>query len=259
MRGPEPRPEITSLPLYVPGATRGTGEDPVIKLSSNESALGPSPEALRAYREYAEKLRLYPDTGCHELRHALAERHGLETTQIVCGNGSDQVVHALTLLYAGPGDEVVFSENGFLRFKLSAISCGATPVSAKEVKHTTSVDALLASVTDRTKVVLLSNPNNPTGTYIPTGELERLWAGLPPTVLLVIDSAYAEFVESADYSSGEALVGRSENVVMTRTFSKAYGLAGVRVGWAYGPERVIETFNRARLPFPVSGAAQALV
>ena len=257
MRGPEPRPEITSLPLYVPGATRGTGKDPVIKLSSNESALGPSPAALRAYREYAETLRFYPDTGCLELRHALAERHGLEATQIVCGNGSDQVVHALTLLYAGPGDEVVFSENGFLRFKLSAISCGATPVSAREIKHTTSVDALLASVTDRTKVVLLANPNNPTGTYIPTGELERLWVGLPRTVLLVIDSAYAEFVESADYSSGESLVGRSENVVMTRTFSKAYGLAGVRVGWAYGPERVIETFNRARLPFPVSGAAQA--
>ena len=124
MRGPEPRPEIAALPLYVPGATRGTGKAPVIKLSSNESALGPSPEALRAYREYAETLRLYPDTGCLDLRQALAERHGLEVTQIVCGNGSDQVVHALTLLYAGPGDEVVFSENGFLRFKLSAISCG---------------------------------------------------------------------------------------------------------------------------------------
>lgn len=257
MMGPEPRSEITSLPLYLPGATRGTGGDPVIKLSSNECALGPSPAALRAYGAHAGTLVRYPETGCDALRGALAERHGLEAARLVCGNGSDQIVHVLTALYAGHGDEVVFSEYGFLRFKLSAIACGATPVSAKEIRHTTSVDALLAAVTERTKVVLLANPNNPTGSYVPKAELERLCTALPPTVLLVIDSAYAEFAERDDYSDGADLVRRSENVVMTRTFSKAYGLAGLRLGWAYGPEYVVETFNRARLPFPVSSAAQA--
>ena len=257
MRGPEPRSEIASLPLYVPGATRGRAGGPVIKLSSNESALGPSPAALQAYSAHADTLLRYPETGCDTLRGALAERHGLEVARLVCGNGSDQIVHALTVLYAGPGDEVIFSEYGFLRFKLSAIASGATPVSAKEVVHTVSVDALLAAVTERTKVVLLANPNNPTGTYIPRAELEQLCAALPATVLLVIDSAYAEFVERDDYSDGADLVRGAENIVMTRTFSKAYGLAGLRLGWAYGPESVVEAFNRARLPFPVSSAAQA--
>lgn len=257
MTSPEPKAYLSSLPLYVPGATKGVGDGPIVKLSSNESALGPSPNAIKAYQEFGNSLQRYPDTSCNFLRDALAEHYRLHPSRIFCGNGSDQIVDSLTRLFAGDGDEVVFCEYGFLRFKLGAIACGATPVVAPEVNCTTSVDAVIAAVTERTKVVLLANPNNPTGTYISKTELARLCAALPSEVLLVIDSAYAEFVFADNYSAGIEFVEDAGNVVMTRTFSKAYGLAGLRLGWAYGPKKIIEVFNRARLPFPVSGAAQA--
>ncbi len=256
MPGPEAKPHISALPLYQTGASAGTGTQTVVKLSSNESALGPSPEAERVYRELAPSLNRYPEAGGDELRRALADVHGIESERIFGSNGSDHIVYLLLGAYAGLGDEVVVTEYGFFRNTLSVQACGATPVFAKERHHTASVDALLAAVTDRTKIVLLANPNNPTGTYIPRSEVERLVEALPDRVLLILDSAYAEYVTADDYSDGIELVRNADNVATTRTFSKAYGLASLRLGWAYGSARIVDTYERARLPYPVSGPAQ---
>ena len=257
MPAPEAKPYITSLPLYATGATTGTGTGATIKLSSNESAFGPSPEAERVYRELTGSLNRYPEAGGGELREALGDVHGIESQGIFGSNGSDHIIYLLLGAYAGVGDEVVVCEYGFFRNTLSVLACGATPVVAHEREYTASVDAILAAVTPRTRIVLLANPDNPTGTYLPKSELERLASGLRSDVLLIVDSAYAEYVTADDYSDACDLVRDAENVAMTRTFSKAYGLAGLRLGWAYGSARIVNAYERARLPYPVSGPAQA--
>ncbi|WP_439817178.1 histidinol-phosphate transaminase [Zavarzinia sp. CC-PAN008] len=249
-----PRPGILDIAPYV-GGRSSAGERPVTKLSSNESALGPSPKALAAYRAI-EGLHRYPDGGSTLLREALARHHGIDAARIVCGNGSDELLSLLTRAYAGPGDEVLFPRHGFLMYRISALTVGATPVIADETDLKPDVDALLAAVTARTRVVFLANPGNPTGTYIPASEVKRLQAGLPDNVLLVVDSAYAEFCEAEDYEAGRALVDAHPNVVMTRTFSKLYGLAGLRLGWAYAQAGVVDVLNRLRGPFDVSLPAQ---
>lgn len=255
--GPVPRPGILGIDVYVGGESELAGASRVIKLSSNESALGPSPKAVAAYRELASGLHRYPEGGSTALRQALATRHGLDPACIVCGAGSDELIGLLARAYAGPGDELVYSQHGFLMYPITAKAIGATPVMAPERNLTADVDALLAAVTPRTRLVFLANPNNPTGTYLDADAIKRLHAGLPASVLLVIDAAYAEYVARNDYTAGQDLVQSSGNVVMLRTFSKIYALAALRLGWAYCPPAIADVLNRVRGPFNVGAAAQA--
>lgn len=253
---PMPKAGILDIEAYVQGKSAATGHK-IYKLSSNESPFGASPHAIAAYEKYAGKLELYPDGSAADLRAAIADRYGLNPANIVCGAGSDEILQLLTHAYAGPGDEVVYSEYGFMVYPIVIKSNGATAVVAKEDNRTASVDALLACVTPRTKMMFLANPNNPTGTYLPFSEVKRLQVALPPSCLLVLDAAYAEYVRRNDYESGIELVSTSSNVVMTRTFSKVYGLAGLRIGWCYAPAHVIDVLNRIRGPFNVGSSAQA--
>jgi len=248
---------IMQISPYVGGESALQGMERVIKLSSNEGALGPSPKAMAAYRDAAETLHRYPDGGATRLRHALAELHGLDADRIVCGAGSDEILSLLCRAYAGPGDEVLHSAHGFLMYAISARTVGAEPVSVPEHDLTADVDGLLAAVTEQTRIVFIANPNNPTGTQLNSQQVRRLHEGLPKDVLLVVDAAYAEFVDRDDYEDGAALVDRADNVVMTRTFSKIYGLGGLRLGWGYMPEGVADVINRVRGPFNVSSAALA--
>lgn len=251
-----PRPGILDIAPYVGGDSELPGIAKPIKLASNESALGPSPKAVAAFKAAAAALHRYPDGGQHRLREAIAKRHGLPFAQIVCGNGSDELLTLLAKAYAGEGDEVLHSEHGFLLYPIVALAAGATPVVAREKNLRTDVDALLARVSAKTRMVFVANPNNPTGSYIGKDEMRRLRHGLPDDVLLVIDAAYAEFVTAADYSDGAELVAESDNVVMTRTFSKIYALSALRLGWAFCPPAVADVLNRVRGPFNVNTPAQ---
>jgi histidinol-phosphate aminotransferase len=259
MTSPTPRPGIMDITPYVPGRTGSdAGDDrPVIKLSSNESALGPSPKAIEAAKTAAETMVRYPDGGANELREAIGAHHGLDPARIICGAGSDELLEMIPRAYAGPGDEVLYSQYGFAVYPIATRAAGATPVTAPETEFRTDVDAMLAGVSERTKVVFLANPNNPTGSYISADEVTRLRQGLPDHVLLVVDSAYAEFVDRDDYSAGAELVDAHDNTVMTRTFSKIYALAGLRIGWLYGPPAIVDVLNRIRAPFNVSSVAMA--
>ena len=254
---PSPRPGILEIAPYVGGEAHVEGVERVIRLASNENALGASPRAMEAYRALAGELHRYPDGGAVALREALAELHGLEPGRIVCGAGSDELISLLVRSYSGPGDEVLYSQHGFLMYPIAARTAGATPVQAPESNLTADVDALLSEVGENTKLVFVANPNNPTGTYLNEDELRRLHAGLPDQTLLVIDSAYAEYMEADDYDDGAALVRDFDNVVMTRTFSKIYGLAALRLGWVYAPQPIVDVLNRVRGPFNVTQPALA--
>jgi len=260
MNAPIARAGIMDITPYVGGEAEATPNkrlSRMIRLASNEGALGPSPAAVAAYRAVAGDIFRYPDGGSADLRRALGRHHGVDADRIVCGAGSDELISLLVNAYAGPGDEVVYSRHGFLMYELAAQAAGARPVAAPENDLKADVDALLAAVTDRTKLLFLANPNNPTGSYLATDEVARLQAGLPPHVLLVLDAAYAEYVVRNDYSSGIELVDACANVVMMRTFSKMFALSGLRLGWAYCPETVAGVLNRVRGPFNVNAAAQA--
>lgn len=252
---PVPQPGILDIDPYVPGESTTPGGIKPIKLSSNETPLGPSAKAIEAFKAEADNLERYPDGGATALRGAIAERHGLNPDRIVCGAGSDELISIITHAYVGPGDEVVYAEHGFLMYKLATLACGGTPVPVKEKALHADVDAMLKAVTPKTKIVFLANPNNPTGTYIPHEEVRRLHKGLPSNVILVIDAAYSEYVRRNDYEAGIELVGASENTVMMRTFSKIYGLAALRLGWAYCPAGIADVMNRTRGPFNVSAPA----
>ena len=257
MTVPAPRPGIMDIRPYVGGESAIEGVSRIVKLSSNEGALGPSPKAMEALRAMAPEMHRYPDGGAEHLRQAIAARFDLDASRIVCGAGSDELLGLLCRAYAGPGDEVLYSAHGFLMYAIAAKSCGATPVTAPEVELTAHVDNLLKAVTPKTKIVFLANPNNPTGTYLPASEVTRLREGLPAHVLLVIDAAYAEFVSRNDYTCGNELAESTDNTIVCRTFSKMYALGGLRLGWAYGPENVVGVLNRVRGPFNVSSAALA--
>ncbi len=252
-----PRPGIMKIAPYVPGKDSVDGKETIAKLSSNEGALGPSPKAMAAYTKMAAELHRYPDGNTEKLRTAIGRHYGLDAKRIVCGAGSDEILNLLVRAYCGPGDELLYSQFGFLMYPINALGVGATPVAAPETDYRTDIDALLARVTDKTKIVCLANPNNPTGSYVTKDDVRRLQAGLPKNVLLVIDAAYAEYVSRNDYESGVELVDQAENVVMTRTFSKIYGLGGLRLGWMYGPAGIVDVMSRLRQPFNVNLAAQA--
>jgi len=254
---PVPKPGVMKIAAYVPGKHSAPGVSKVYKLSSNETPFGPSPKAGEAMRALADRLEIYPDGTAHDLKAAIAEVHGLNPANILCGNGSDDLLTLICETYLAPGDEGIVSEHGFLLYRIQILAAGATPVTVAERDLKADVDAILAAVTERTKIVFLANPNNPTGTYLPGDEVRRLQAGLPKNVLLVLDAAYAEYVRRNDYEAGLELVSSSENVVMTRTFSKIYGLAGLRIGWMYGPAHVIDAVDRIRGPFNVNAAAIA--
>lgn len=251
------KPWIEAIHAYVPGRSKAADGRALVKLSANENPLGTSPAALAARAE-AVVPALYPDPDSHALREALAEVHGLDPARIVCGTGSGELLTLAASAFAGPGDEVLYVRYGFSLYEIAARRCGATPVEAPDADYGTDVDALLARVSDKTKVVFLANPNNPTGSFLPRGELARLHAGLPGNVLLVLDQAYAEYVAPEDDDGGFALAEAHENVLVARTFSKVYGLAGERVGWATGAPGLIAALNRIRGPFNVNNAAQAV-
>ncbi len=253
MTGPQALANILEITPYKGGQKLPDGW----KLSSNENPLGCSPKAQAAVIEAAKSLELYPDGSAAALREAIGDKYGIDAERIVCGSGSDEIFQLLGRAYLQPGDEILQSQHGFLVYRLIAQQSGAATISAPEKDLTTDVDALLERVSERTKIVFVANPNNPTGTYIPYSEIKRLHAGLPDHVLLVLDGAYAEYVNRNDYSAGMDLAGEMDNVLVTRTFSKIHGLAALRLGWAYGPASVIDALHRTRGPFNVNAVAQA--
>tara|TARA_B100000315_G_scaffold249999_1_gene282070 strand:- start:201 stop:1301 length:1101 start_codon:yes stop_codon:yes gene_type:complete len=257
MSGPRIQPSILDIAPYVPGLSSAPSDKRLVKLSSNETPLGTSPLAVEAYRGSSEFLHLYPDGSAKKLRAAIGDRYDLDPKRIVCGNGSDDLLYLLATAFAGTGDEVLLTKHAFAMYEIAARSVGATPVIAPARFLGSDVDSLLKHITPNTRMCYLANPNNPTGTFVPSGEVERLRDGLPDHVVLVIDAAYAEYVRREDYSDGIELVDRHDNVIVTRTFSKIYGLAALRLGWLYGPPEVIEALNRIRCPFNANGAAQA--
>lgn len=252
---PRPKPGVMDIAAYVPGRESADGVAKVYKLSSNESPLGPSPKVAEAIAAKNANLAMYPDGSAHVLREAISRAYGLNPANILCGNGSDELLGLLCQTYLAPGDEGIFTQHGFLVYKIQIMAAGATPVTVPDTDLTADVDRILGAVTERTKIVFLANPNNPTGTYIPVSEVRRLQAGLPGHVILVLDAAYAEYVRRNDYEAGIELVSANANVVMTRTFSKIHGLAGLRIGWMYAHEAIIDACNRVRGPFNVNALA----
>ena len=257
MTSPSPRPEILTIHPYVAGESELPGANRTVKLSSNEGAFGVPPGAQEAIRHVAEEAFRYPDGGADALREAIGRRWGLDPARIVCGAGSDDLIYQLCLAYGGAGRDIVMSAHGFSIYFIAGTYAGSRVIKVPERNLTTDVDAMLAAVSPATRLVFLANPNNPTGSMLPHDEVARLRSGLPPEVLLVVDSAYAEYVTRADYDAGVKLVDATDNTVMTRTFSKVFGLGGTRIGWCYAPPDVVDVLNRVRGPFNVSVVAQA--
>ena len=255
---PQPRPSILSIEPYVGGESKVAGVNRIVKLSSNEGAFGPPPSAVEALAAAAREMHRYPDGHATALREAIGARFGLDPARIVCGNGSDEIIQHLILAYGGEGTELVMSQHGFVMYDISGRYAGCRVIKAPERNLTADVDAMLAAVGPRTRMVFLANPNNPTGSMLPAAEVARLRAGLREDILLVIDAAYAEYVADPAYDAGATLVDAGPgHTVMTRTFSKIFGLGGVRLGWAYAPPAVIDVLNRVRGPFNVNAAAIA--
>ncbi len=248
-------PHILEIDNYTPGKAK-IGDKKAIKLSSNENALGSSPKAIATYQDHNPEVMRYADGACTALREALAAKNGIAAKQIVCGAGSDEILAFLTSAFAGINDEVIYSEFGFLMYPISAKRVGAKAIKVKEKNLKTDVDAILAAITPKTKIIFIANPNNPTGSYLNTDEIKKLINGTPKNVLIVLDHAYEEFVDEPTYPNAIALVNEFENVVATRTFSKIYGLASLRIGWCYSSEYVAEVLNKVRGPFNVGGPAQ---
>lgn len=257
MNAPRPRRGILDIQAYQAGESKIPGKTKVIKLASNESPLGPSPAVAAALANAMDTLHLYPDPAAASLREALGAANDIPAGQILCSNGSEQALHLLARTFAGPGDEAIHSQYGFIAYPIAIKAAGATPVVAAEENFMSVVDNILKAVTPRTRLVFLANPGNPTGTYLPGSEVRRLHAGLPENVLLVLDDAYAEYVTADDYETGLELIREgAENVVVSRTFSKIYGLAAVRVGWTVCPPGIIDALNRVRETFNVTALSQ---
>ena len=257
MSGPQPRADVMKIAAYVGGKSKLPGVNRILKLSSNEGAFGPPPGAIAAYTAAAAEIHRYPDGGSLTLRTAIGRQFGLDPARIVCGTGSDELIQHLCHIYGGPGTDLIMSMHGFTMYQIAGTYAGSRVLKTPERNLTTDVDAILAALTPATRMVFVANPNNPTGSLLPQAEMLRLRAGLPGNVLLVIDAAYAEYVEDPDYDPGVSLVDAADDTVMLRTFSKVYGLGGMRVGWAYAPAAVVDALNRVRGVFNVNLAAQA--
>lgn len=255
-KAPAPKPYILGIHAYVPGKATTSDGRALVKLSANENPLGTSAAALAALKAERGEAASYPDPDSKALRAAIADLHGLDPARIVCGTGSDELLNLAAQAFAGDGDEVLFSRHSFAVYDIAARRCGATPIEARDTDYTADVDAILAAVTERTRVVFLANPNNPTGTWIAPAEVVRLHAGLPSYVLLVLDEAYGEYVEPEYQRIGFELAAAHDNVLVTRTFSKIYGLAAERIGWATGAPPLIDVLNRIRGPFNVTSSGQ---
>lgn len=253
--GIKPQPGIMDIELYVGGASHVAGVSNTVKLSSNENPFGPSDAAKEAIVRASHAAHRYPSSDHSALRGAIADVWDLDPERIICGAGSDEIIAFLCQAFAGPGDEVIHTEHGFAMYRISALAAGATPVKVPERDRVVDVDAILAACTEKTRLVFIANPANPTGTMIGEADAARLAEGLPDGAILVLDGAYAEYVEG--YDAGKSLVESRDNVVMTRTFSKIYGLGGLRVGYGYGPSAIIEVLNRVRGPFNVSSIGLA--
>ncbi|WP_258044824.1 histidinol-phosphate transaminase [Sphingomonas citricola] len=253
---PAPKQWVMDIAPYIPGRSTTDDGRTVAKLSSNENPLGTSPAARVAYASAADTLERYPDASAAPVREAIAAAFDLDPARIIYGNGSDEILHLAAGAFAGPGDEVIFVRYGFAVYEIAARRVGATPVIAPDRDYATDVDAVLAAVTDRTRVVYIANPNNPTGTFAPRGEIARLHAALPGHVLLVLDQAYAEYLDAADDDGGLDLARTASNVLVTRTFSKIHGLASERIGWGYAHADIIQALHRIRLPFNVTIGGQ---
>jgi histidinol-phosphate aminotransferase len=254
---PKPLPQLAKVRPYVPGEAPKAGPGPSYKLASNENPLGPSPKAMQVARDLAAHSDIYPDGASRELKAALAKRYGLPADRILVGAGSDEIFLMIARAYLAPGTDMIATAHGFAIYAILGQQQGAGVIEVAETDFTANVDAILAALTPRTRIVWLANPNNPTGTYLPFDEIKRLHAGLPGDVLLVLDGAYAEFVRRNDYAVGYELAAEHRNVVITRTFSKLYGLAGLRLGWAFAPPNVVDAVERVRMPFNVNLLAQA--
>jgi histidinol-phosphate aminotransferase len=252
-----PRPSILSVEPYVGGESKVPGVNRIVKLSSNEGAFGPPPAAVEAIAAAGREAHRYPDGGATALREAIGRHHGLDPARIVVGNGSDELLALLILAYGGEGTELIMSAHGFLMYELTGRWAGCGIIKVPEKNLAADVDGLIAACGPRTRLVILANPNNPTGALLPQAEVNRLRAGLREDILLILDSAYAEYVEDPDYDPGQVLVDSGTNTIMTRTFSKVWGLGGMRLGWAYGPAAIIDVMNRVRGPFNVNAAAMA--
>lgn len=253
---PQANSYLNAIANYVPGKSKAKNHGKIIKLSSNENALGASPKAIEAYKNHADLLFRYADGSCEALRQALAKRNEIEAERIVCGAGSDEIISFLTSAFAGIGDEIIYSEYGFLMYPISAQRVGANPIAVPEQNLRADVKAIIAAITKKTKIIFIANPNNPTGSYLTKNEVEFLIAKTPKNILIVLDSAYEEFVEMDDYPCSIDLVRRNANVVLTRTFSKIYGLPSLRLGWSYSSLEIAEILNKIRGPFNVGGPAQ---
>ena len=256
-QAPVPLPRMKAFAPYKQGKSVIPGQDHVIKLSSNEGCFGPSPKAVAAYHAAASMLHRYPEGSQAGLRRTIAKVHELDPDRIVCGNGSEEVIGLLIRCFLGEGEELLLSQNHFMMCSIYGKGQGANIVLAPERDFTVDVDAILERITPKTRVISIANPNNPTGTYLPASEIERLVHNVPERVLLIIDGAYAEYVDRDDFNEGFGWADQRTNVVVTRSFSKIHGLAGARIGWGYGPAAVIEIVNRLRTPFNTNAPAMA--
>jgi histidinol-phosphate aminotransferase len=253
---PLPKPGLMDIHAYVPGKAKAEGIAEPMKLSANENALGSSSKAREAYAQAIQQLHMYPDPGAAIVRKAIAERYKLEPERLIFGCGSDEVFQILNQAYLEPGDNIVQGAHGFAAFAIGAKACQAEVRMAPEPGYRIDVDEMLACVDERTRIVFLANPGNPTGTWIPFSEVRRLHEALPPSVVLVLDGAYGEFALDPTFDDGLELARRSTNIVVTHTFSKLHGLAGLRIGWGYAPPEIVAAYDRIRPPFNTSIPAQ---
>lgn len=254
---PSPQSSLLKINPYIPGESKLNTEKKIIRLASNENPLGASPKAKEAYLNVKNEFFRYPDAPSQTLRNTLAELYNLSSNQLICGNGSDELIYLLARSYAGEGDEIVFSQYGFAMYKIAALAAGATPIEVPAKENLQQdLDHILQKITPKTKLIYLANPNNPTGEMIDKKTIEDFHKNIPENVILVLDSAYSEYIDDPSYSSGMDLISNHSNIVMLRTFSKLYGLAGLRIGWAYGPLEIIDVLHRARSPFNVNLPAQ---
>jgi histidinol-phosphate aminotransferase len=251
-----PKPGVMEIDAYVPGRSEAKGAARVYKLSSNESPFGPSPKAIAAYEGAEPLLGIYPEGSARILREAIGAHYGLAADRIVCGNGSDEILTLLANCYVRPGDEVLFSAHAFSLYKIATLANSGVPVEVPTPDLKLNIDDMIARVNKKTRLVYIANPNNPTASYVPVSEMRRLHRALPDSAMLVIDAAYSEYVQRNDYEAGIELVSTTNNTVMTRTFSKVYGLAGLRIGWSYCPKAIADALNRVRAPFNINIAAQ---